>query len=170
MVAAKAWFKAKHPAKIPAAFYGPIGRLIAAWTFTELYMQSIAWHVLKIRAPKVQRLMTWGRNAVEQTKLFYSLNPDWIPDPADRAEHEAIHAEAERLRAQRNKLAHGVWGYKPGERPRSWRLFYLRENDLKLRPKALVITPAEVKRWADDLDALNIRLKAFHRRLGAAVP
>jgi hypothetical protein len=166
----RAWVKAKHPPTIPNQFYPPLGRLIAGWTFTELYLQSITWHVLKVRDIKKARLLTWGRNANEVVKLFISLER-WLPD-ALKKEHHAIFSEAERLRAARNKLAHGLWAYLPGKpaKSRVWRIYFLRENKQKIDPDTHVYTPVQVQRLADDLDALNLRLRAFHKVLRAPIP
>jgi len=162
-------YKARHPRNIPASYYKPIGQIIARWTYTELYMLSIAWHVLEIKNPKAARLLTLGLNAVDKVKLFGSLAPRWVTDHSDQKELEAICKKAEDLRAYRNKLAHGLWGYKPGNRKRL-ELFYLRENDVKIMPRPLRMDLAILQSWAADLDALNIRLKKFHQQLGAPVP
>lgn len=160
---------AKHPRNIPAAYYKPIGQILVRWTYTELYMQSIIWHALGVTNPKAQRLLTWGRNANDLTKLFFSLTPRWIPDPSDQAEIIAIHSKAERIRADRNKLAHGVWGYEPGH-PKRLEIYYLRENDVKIKPVPLRLDLATIRTWANDLGALNARLTAFHKKLGAPIP
>ena len=164
------WFKAKHPAAIPASLYKPIGQILVGYTYTELYMQSIAWHVLRLRDPKAARLLTIGRNAIDLEKLFRSLTPQWIKDQADAKELLDIHAKAQRIRADRNKLAHGIWGYKPGQKPRQMRLFYLRENEQKIKPEAMFITQSLLETWVANLAALNAQIKAFHRKLGAPVP
>lgn len=161
-------YKAKHPRNIPASYYKPIGQILVRWTYTELYMQSIIWHLFKVKNPKAARLLTWGRNAVDLTKLFFSLTPRWIPDAADQAELITIHSKAERIRANRNKLAHGLWGYKPGNR-KQLEIYFLRENDVKIKPIPLRLNLATLQTWASDLDALNVRLKAFHKKLGAPV-
>src|SRR5215510_13407539 len=63
-------FKAKHPRNIPAGYYKPIGQLIVRWGFTELYLQSIVWHIWRIRDPKAARLLTWDLNAASKVELF----------------------------------------------------------------------------------------------------
>jgi hypothetical protein len=162
-------YKASHPKNLPASFYKPIGQIIARWLYTELYMLSIAWHALGIKNPKTARLLTVGLNAVDKVRLFGSLSPRWITDPSHRAELEMIRKEADRLRANRNKLAHGYWGYKVGNR-KQMELFYLRENEVRIMPKPLPIDVGVLKTWAADLEVLNIRLKKFHKRLNAPVP
>ena len=109
-------YKGKHPRNLPAAYYKPIGQLIVRWGFTELYLQSVVWHIWRIRDPKAARLLTWDLNAVSKVELFAYLTPKWINDSNDQTELKAIAAEAERLRQLRNRIAHGLWGYKPGER------------------------------------------------------
>lgn len=161
-------FKGKHPRNIPAGYYKPIGQLIARWGFTELYLQSVVWHIWRIRDPKVARLLTWDLNAVSKVELFELLAPKWITDPSDQTELKAIAKEADRIRTLRNHVAHGLWGYKSGE-PSKLRLAFIRRNT-RLLPKAPVVTPAELKVWAADLDALNLRLKKFHGHLGAPTP
>ena len=110
------WFKAKHPRNIPAGYHKPIGQLIVRWNFTELYMQSIIWHIWGIKDPKVARLLTWDLGAVSKVELFKRLIPRWITDPADQTELKTIAKEMDSLRIKRNRVAHGTWGYKPGER------------------------------------------------------
>ena len=161
-------FKGRHPRNIPAGFYKPIGQLIARWSFTELYLQSVVWHIWKIRDPKVARLLTWDLNAVSKVELFELLAPKWITDPAEQAELSAIAKEAERVRNLRNRVAHGLWGYKPGERNKL-RLALIRRNS-RILPKAEIVTPQDVQKWASDLDALNVRLKKFHTQIGAPTP
>ena len=161
--------KAKHPLNIPSAYYKPIGQLIVRWGLTELYLQSIIWHVWELKNVKAARALTWNLNAVEKVKLFGALSPRWISDPIDQKELKYLHTEAERLRIKRNHLAHGVWGYIPGKR-NEMLMFYLRELDQRIQPKASRPTVAEVRRLAADINALNKRLKLFHRHLGAPTP
>ena len=161
--------KAKHPRNIPSSYYKPIGQLIVRWGFTELYLQSIIWHVWGIKDPKVARLLTWNTNAVDKVKLFGALPPRWIKDQKQQKELKEIHAEAERLRQERNHLAHGVWGYIPGKR-KEMLMFYLRDIDRRIKPKAFRPNVMEVRKLASDIDALNARLKLFHRALGAPPP
>ena len=160
---------ARHPQNITAGYYKPIGQLIVRWGFTELYLQSVIWHVWKIKDVKAARALTWNLNAVEKVKMFGALAPRWIQDPALQAELREIHTEAERLRIRRNQFAHGVWGYLPGKR-KEMLMFYLRELDRRIMPKATRPTIAEVKRLASEIDRLNARLKQFHKSLGAPAP
>ena len=162
--------KAKHPRNIPAGYYKPIGQLIVRWGFTELYVQSIVWHVWKVRDPKAARALTWHRRAEEKLKLFRALAPRWIKERMHQDELVAIHSEANRLRRLRNRFAHGVWGYVPGRRKILWQ-FYLSGIERSVAvPKATCPTVDDLKQCASDLDALNIRLKRFHRTLGAPTP
>lgn len=161
--------KTRHPLNIPSAYYKPIGQLVVRWGFTELYLQSIIWHVWKIKNVKVARSLTWNLNAVEKVKLFDALSPRWIKNLAEQKELKELHSEAERLRVKRNQLAHAIWGYVPGKR-KEMLMFYLRELDQRISPKASRPTVTEVKKLAADIDALNKRLKRFHRQLGAPTP
>ena len=161
-------FKAKHPRNIPAAYYKPIGQLIARWGFTELYLQSIVWHIWKIKDPKAARLLTWDLGAASKVELFKYLSPKWVTDPEDQKELRAIATEAHELRIIRNRVAHGLWGYKQGERKRL-RLLHI-HKETRLLPKGQIVTAAELRQWAEKLDALNVRVKKFHLHLGAPVP
>ena len=136
---------------------------------TELYLQSIIWHVWELKNVKAARALTWNLNAVEKVKLFGALSPRWITDPTDQRELKYRYAEAEGLRIKRNHLAHGVWGYAPGKRSEML-MFYLRELDQRIQPKASRPTVPEVKKLAADIDALNRRLKQFNQHLGAPEP
>lgn len=42
--------------------------------------------------------------------------------------------------------------------------------DVKVMPKPVRLDLGTLKTWAADLEALNIRLKKFHKRIGARVP
>lgn len=161
-------FKAKHPRNIPTAYYKPIGQLIIRWGFTELYLQSIVWHIWRIKDPKAARLLTWDLHAASKVELFKYLSPKWLTDPKDQAELKAIAEEADSLRVKRNRLAHELWGYKPGERKRL-RLLHIHRKT-RMLPKSEMVSVADVKQWAQQLDALNVRLKKFHRHLGAPPP
>ena len=110
------WFKAKHPRNFPAGYHKPIGQLIVRWNFTELYIQSIIWNIWGIKDPKIARLLTWNLGAASKVDLFKRYIPRWITDPANQTELKEIAEEIESLRIKRNKVAHGIWGYKPGER------------------------------------------------------
>ena len=90
----------KHPKDLPASYHKPIGQLVVRWNITELYLQSIIWHVWQLKDPKVARLLTWDLQAVSKVELFKLLSPRWITDAADRAELKAIADEAEALRAK----------------------------------------------------------------------
>ena len=162
------WFKARHPRNIPTGYHKPIGQLVVRWNFTELYLQSIIWHIWRIKDPKVARLLTWDLNAISKVQLFQHLVPRWITDPANQTELIAIEKEVESLRVKRNRVAHGIWGYKPGER-KKLRLFQIK-RETRILPKAELVSVAAVKKWADEIDKLNVRLVKFHRKLGAPLP
>lgn len=162
------WFKARHPRNIPTGYHKPIGQLVVRWNFTELYLQSIIWHIWRIKDPKVARLLTWDLNAISKVQLFKHLVPRWITDPANQTELIAIEKEVESLRVKRNRVAHGIWGYKPGER-KKLRLFQIK-REMRILPKAELVSVADVKKWADEIDKLNVRLVKFHRKLGAPLP
>ena len=162
------WFKAKHPRNIPTGYHKPIGQLIVRWNFTELYMQSIIWHIWGIKDPKVARLLTWDLGAVSKVKLFNHLIPRWITNPTDQTELKAIAKEMEALRIKRNRVAHGIWGYKPGERDKL-RLIQIK-GETRILPKSELVSVSDLKTWADEIDKLNIRLVKFHKKLGAPIP
>ena len=162
------WFNAKHPRNIPAGYHKPIGQLIVRWNFTELYMQSIIWHIWGIKDPKVARLLTWDLGAVSKVELFRHLIPRWITETADQAELKSIANEMETLRIKRNRVAHGIWGYKPGERNKL-RLMQIK-RETRVLPKSEVISVSDLKEWAEEIDKLNIRLVEFHKKLGAPTP
>jgi hypothetical protein len=162
------WFKAKHPRNIPTGYHKPIGQLVVRWNFTELYLQSIIWYIWDIKDPKIARLLTWDLNAGSKVELFQHLITHWIADPTDQAELKAIAKDAESLRVKRNRVAHGIWGYRPGER-KKLRLFQIK-RETRILPKAEVLSVADVKAWADEIDKLNVRLVQFHRKLAAPLP
>lgn len=158
----------QHPRNIPAVYHKPIGQLLVRWSVTELYLQSIVWHIWKIKDPKAARLLTWDLQAVSKVDLFRCLSPRWIANPQHRDELKEIADSADGLRAKRNLVAHGLWGYKPGERTK---LFLLQASRGKrIQPKAQAVSAAEIKAWAAELDQLNVRLIKFHRELGAPPP
>jgi len=161
-------FKAEHPRNIPAGYHKPIGQLVARWGVTELYLQSIIWHIWKIADPKVARLLTWDLRAESKVSLFKLLSPRWITDAADQSELKAIAAKANQLREKRNRVAHGLWGYKPG-RPKELRLLRIKGNS-RVLPKSEIVKPADIRAWASELDTLNKRLIRFHAKLGASPP
>jgi hypothetical protein len=162
-------FLATHPRNIPAAYYKPIGQIITRWGFTELYLQSIVWHIWGLKDPKAARALTWNINVVQKVKLFRFLGERWIPDAAAKIELQQIHAEVEDLRKKRNWLAHAVWGRDPA-RPTKLFMFYLPDIDKQILPEAKQPSLAEVKGWASKLDKLNRRIQAFHKKLGAPRP
>lgn len=160
---------AKHPKNIPSAYYKSIGQIIVRWGFTELYLQSVIWHIFKITDVKSARALTWSLNAVDKVKLFGALSPRWVPDPDDQKEVKEIYDIADRLRANRNLLAHAVWGYLPSKKDEML-TFFLRDLDKRINPKAKPLSIKEVKQWAADIDALNKRLMLFHKKIGAPAP
>ena len=162
------WFKARHPRNIPTGYHKPIGQLVVRWNFTELYLQSIIWHIWRIKDPKVARLLTWDLNAISKVQLFHHLVARWITDPANQTELIAIEKEVESVRVKRNRVAHGIWGYKPGER-KKLRLFQIK-RETRILPKTELVSVADVTKWADEIDKLNVRLVKFHRKLGAPLP
>src|SRR2546430_155193 len=161
--------RAKHSPNISFGDYKAIGEPNVRLGSTELYLQSVIWHVWRIKDVKAARALTWNLNAVEKVKLFGALAPRWIKELHVQVELRAIHNEAERLRIERNHMAHGVWGYVPGKREEML-VFYLRELDRRITPKAIRPTIAAVKQSAADLRDLNVRLKRFHRTFGAPAP
>lgn len=165
---AASWFKARHPRNIPAGYHKPIGQLVVRWNFTELYLQSIIWHIWRIKDPKVARLLTWDLSAVSKVELFQHLVPRWITDAKHQTELKTIAKEVKSLRGKRNRLAHGIWGYKLGER-KKLRLFQIK-GETRILPKAEFVSVADVKKWAAEIDKLNLRLVQFHEYLGAPIP
>ncbi|SRR5713226_7279970 len=161
-------FVAKHPRNIPAAFHKPIGQLLVRWSVTELYLQSVLWHVWRIQDPKAARLLTWDLQAVSKVDLFRYLSPRWVTDPTQMAELKAIADKADELRVKRNRVAHGTWGHKPGD-PKTLYLIHA-SREKRILPKAELVTPNDIKGWATQLDDLNRKLIAFHRKLGAPIP
>jgi hypothetical protein len=115
-------FIAKHPRNIPANFYKPTRQLIVRWGFTELYIRSIIWHVLHITDLKVGRSLTWNINTVDKVALFKALTIRWVKDPVKIATIQDIPKEADRLRKERNKYAHGIWGNNPTKKL-DWHIF-----------------------------------------------
>ena len=161
-------FRAVHPRNIPAAYHKPIGQLLVRWGFTELYLQSILWHVWNIADPKVARLLTWEIRAEAKVALFKMLARRWISDPTNKTELLAIASAADKLRIKRNRVAHGLWGHKVGE-PKVLRLLQIK-GETRILPKSEVVTARDIAGWAAELDSLNKRLLAFHRKLGASRP
>jgi hypothetical protein len=162
-------FNATHPRNIPSVYFKPIGQIIVRWGFTELYIQSIIWYIWGIEDPKIARALTWNINAVDKVSLFKALSKRWIKDIAVQNEIEAMSIEAERLRCERNKYAHGIWGHRPGNK-KDMRIFYLRSIDHRITPRNFHANITEVRKLASDIDALNIRLQKLHSDLGAPLP
>ncbi len=161
-------FLANHPRNIPAAFHKPIGQILTRWSVTELYVQSIVWHVWGIKDPKTARMLTWDLPAVSKAELFRQLSPRWVVDTSQRSELKAIADEVDQLRVKRNRVAHGTWGFRPGDRKTLYLINASRK--MRLRPKAEPVVLADLKSWAKQLDALNQRLISFHKKLGAPPP
>ena len=161
-------FTAVHPAEIPAAYHKPIGQLVVRWGVTELYLQSIIWHVWNITDPKVARLLTWELRAEAKVSLFRMLPRRWVADPGDKAELQALASAADGLRSKRNLVAHGLWGHKPGE-PKTLRILKIR-GETRILPKSEVVTAKDIAAWATELSQVNKRLIALHRKLGAPAP
>ena len=161
-------FVAEHPRNIPAAYHRPIGQLLIRWNVTELYLQSVVWHVWRIQDPKAARLLTWDLQAVSKVDLFRHLIPRWVSEPTQVAEIKDIAEKANELRLKRNRVAHGTWGRKPDDRKTFFLIHASREK--RILPKAEAVTPNDIKGWAAELDNLNRRLIAFHRKLGAPPP
>lgn len=161
-------FVAVHPSEIPAAYHKPIGQLVVRWGVTELYLQSIIWHIWKITDPKVARLLTWELRAEAKVSLFRMLPRRWITDPADRSELQDLASAADKLRSKRNLVAHGLWGHKPGE-PKKLQILRIR-GETRILPRSVVVTPKDVAAWATELSQLNKRLIKLHRKLGAPTP
>jgi hypothetical protein len=97
------------------------------------------------------------------------LSPRWISDPKDQRELKEICDETDRLRGIRNKLAHAIWGYAPGKKDEML-MFYLRELDNRIMPKAKRHAVSHIKQWAAEIDKLNRRIQRFHKQLGAPIP
>ena len=136
-------YKVEHPRNIPAAYHKPIGQLVTRWGITELYLQSIIWHIWKIADPKVARLLTWDLRAESKVSLFKLLSPRWITDPEQQAELKEIATKASDLREKRNRIAHGLWGHKPGK-PNELRLLRIKGNT-RILPTSETVSPADVK-------------------------
>ncbi len=130
---------------------------------------KITGHLLGVKDPKAERLLIWGLGPDAKVQLFSSLGQRWVADQPDRTELQAIVKEAGDLREKRNFLAHGVWGYRT-ERRKELKLFYLGGSKKKIMPSALPIDAKILKTWAADLDALNVRIMKFHKKLGAPLP
>lgn len=151
-----------HPVDIPARFYKPIGQIIAGWNLTEALISSIIWHVHGITDPKVGRLFTYRPNSVEKLKIFLLSAQNHVTDFALRGSLCRMYGVANRIRIERNNIAHGLWGRMPKEHSR-WKVFYSREVDDKNKSllrrerkslKDLTNLAARVKKLNIDLMAL----------------
>lgn len=158
----------KHTKNIPAPYHKPIGQIVVRWGVTELYLQSIIWHIWKLKDPKVARLLTCDLHAASKVELFRYLAPRWITDPSDRKELKEIADEADELRAMRNRVAHGLWGCNSQEPKKLYLLQINRKT--RILPKGEPVSVADVMGWAKRLDELNGQLIKLHRKYGAPEP
>jgi hypothetical protein len=121
-----------HPVDIPPRFYKPIGQIIAGWNLTEALVSSIIWHFHRIKEPPRGRLFTYRLNSKEKLILFLRTAQDYVSDPGLSGTLCKMYGEIDKMRKERNNIAHGWWGRMPTEH-HTWKVFYPKDQDAKVK-------------------------------------
>ena len=150
-----------HPIDVPARFYKPIGQVMVGWNLAEALVCSIVWHIHGINNPVVGRLFTYRHNSVEKLEILLASAQNHVTDPILHGTLTRLYGEANKLRKERNKLAHGLWGRMPKE-PSNWKVFYPKEAD----DKDNTLLKREEK-TLNDLVSLASRMRKLNKDLGA---
>ena len=157
----------KHPQSLPATYYGYIGEIEFRWNLVEEHMQTIIWHVMGLDW-KQGRMLTFGSDASQKIDMFRGLALSWIPDPRMQRKITSIANRAETLNTRRNRVVHGVWGYRSD--PKELRLFYIANVKQRIRPKTESKNADDLKVIADDIKILDGRLIDLHQAFGVPIP
>ena len=158
----------KHPESLPESYYKPIGEIIGRFGFTDLYIQVLVWHFLKIKDPKKARMLTFRLDVSRKTDMLQMIGKNWAPSHLKQRIAD-LAGEANYVRGQRNNLVHGIWGYKP-PKSKEYILFYSKELPDTYRLKREVIGLPELQSLVRRVTKLNQDLKKLARDAGAPTP
>ena len=82
---------------------------------------------------------------------------------------KAIHDEANDLRSERNKIAHGLWGRMPNELT-TWKVFFIKDTDDTYKLQREPVNHAKLTKIAARVRKLNVRLRQLLDTIGAPPP
>jgi len=157
----------KHPQSLSVPYYRHIGEVVFRWNLVEEHMQTIVWHVMGLDW-KQGRMLTFGAEASQKIDMFRGLALKWIPEQRTQKEVTSIANRAETLNTRRNRVVHGVWGYRSD--PKDLSLFHIANLKQRIRPKTVRMTPEDLKKISSDIKALDSRLIELHQVLGVPIP
>lgn len=159
-----------HPIDLPSPYYKPIGQIAAGSNLTEVLMASIIWHFHNITDPNIGRLFTYYTNFEGKLRILKETLESRVPDPTLKAKLLTLHAEAGKLRQERNDFVHGLWGHMPGE-PHKLKMFYLQRREKKtyLLKRKIVPLP-DVMTVAARVRKLNQAFNKLMRENGIPPP
>ena len=157
----------RHHQKLPALYYRRIGEISHQWNMVEVYLQTIVWHFLDLDY-KRGRLLTYWPGARSKVQIFRALTLRWIDDPELKDEIRSIAKQADTLNDDRNKIVHGIWGYKKSVKEQF--LIHISNVRQRIVPSANLKTYEDLRGTANEIIALKRRLIALHKTLDVAIP
>ncbi len=159
----------KHPESIPQRYYKPIGEITARFGYTDLYLQVLIWHFLKINHVKQARMLTFRLDVSRKIEMLKIIAKKWAGSEPLRNRINDLTAEANYIRGQRNNLVHGVWGYKP-PKTHAYILFYTKELEDTVWLKRERLRLSDLRALVRRVTVLNGKLTALAQEVGAPPP
>jgi hypothetical protein len=97
------------PLDIPARHYGAIGQVVAQWARLEYMLQALIWRAMGLDN-KQGRVLTVAMPGRALFGALRSLELRWIKDRQTANAIRTLARDAQRLKDERDAIAHGVWG------------------------------------------------------------
>src|SRR5688572_830707 len=98
------------PIDLPKSYYPAIGEIISRCAILEGEMRVIIWRAASMDN-KLGRVLTVGMKAKVLIATMKNVANHWGGHPFFKQEMNSIANRANELVADRNFVAHGVWGY-----------------------------------------------------------
>jgi hypothetical protein len=144
------------PVDLPSRYYPAMGEIIARCAILENQMRHIIWRASGIDN-RLGRVLTVGMEANVLIATVKNLSDKWGGHATIKQGMNSVANQARPLFKERNLVAHGIWGYPIGRKPRIWRFYRMFEAQDRVMPAAVKKSPKDLAKIAAQLRRLNLR-------------
>jgi hypothetical protein len=154
----------RHIYKLPSHFYSLVGRVIVEWNLTEALISSIIWKIHRIRDVRRGRTLIYALRPQDKLKISARSAQHFTKSPTKEKELMDLQRRASACNAQRNLLAHGLWGHMPNAS--LWKVFNMQEMDDSLLMKRREVRTGDLvlEDIVQGIELLNTDFRKFMAR------
>lgn len=149
---------------LPDEYYTQIGAIIAKWATLEYQMMAIIWRAMGLSNVE-GRVLTVGMGTQVLCGILRNLPRKWITDDVTKKQIGDLVKAVSESTDLRNYFAHGIWTrFKDDPLPY---LNFMKQGEHRMMPEAQALSPSEIKKFSDVLDAINHLAAQILGKLGA---